>query len=572
MAQPAVKGPAKGNHVLFIVRNANGVSAAINYLNSRSIKSWTSTSLNDAIPKIKNHNIQIVFISLSLKNISIFGVVEAIKSQFNVPVVIFSEETSRKIETDMAKMVTPHKIVPPNHNSKFLQAIQLNLGALGKSSGLKSTTSGNVEELLPQNAEEIDGLTIPTEGRWLKINTDDKAVAPFTYKLIQPRNATIGRTRYFFLGPKNPEENIGGRGWLGKDGEFFVAGRIVEAKPDPEAAPRKLKAVKNEPEAADPEWLPQAGELEDPVNETVSSRQHLPSVTRKSTVTGRASKKIQEIGDSFKQGLENLSAQLPDFGSFVPKLPELAGLLDGLPNFAEIVDKVLGRSQPSKTSQTQEPTSLLERKLLKASLSAVTRPHKDVPLSENTLVEKIGLAYVKTDAMTGFIISEMNNFSEQNFATFDRLIDVLKTRYARDGQAMELILPPAIVSVEPLLLVAIAKANSHFLIHAENETDRLVCSFVEAGDIPRLQGSPEHEKLIVVAGALNPEMRLTFNVYVHMPKNEKHIQYLRTGQLPPTATVEKLSQSPTTELLIDPSAAASYYAYVALTALKQKKN
>lgn len=568
MALPAARAPAKGNHILFLLRNPNGITSVLSYLNTRSIKCWTATSLTDAQPKIKTHNIQMVFISISLKNVSVPAIIETLKRDFDIPIVIFSEETSRKIETDMAKLVTPNKIIPPNQNAKFLQMIQKNVGG---SSGQAASAGGNVEDLLPPNSEPIEGSAVPENGRWLKINLDDKSVAPFTYKLIQPRSVTVGRTRYFYMGAKSPEMAKEGRGWVADGGEFYISGRIVEVAPEPEAPsiskPKTFQMTEAEAEGPlKPHWSTRSEKASDEEKSVqLTTRQHAGPgpIAQQSTATG-----LSRVSQSMKKQIDGLKSAVAEFSKFTPKMPSLGGLMDGLPDFAQVVDKVLGRNTPALT---REPANMIERKLLKASYSAVERPLKDTELNEEQMVEKIGVAFIRTDLHTGFIICDLNDFSDENFATFERLVDALKTRYARDGHLMEVLLPPSIVPVEPLAFILQAKRNDHFLLHAENETQRLVCTFIEASGVFVPEPSPEHEKLEIPAEALNPDQKLLFNLYLHMPKNEKQLQYFRIGHLVPAATIQKLMESPGTEILIDPASVASYFGYTAVNALVKQK-
>jgi len=584
MASPAVKAPATGTHVLFIVRNPNGISSVISYLNSRSIKSWTSTSLPDALPKIKNHNIQMVFVSLSLKNVSVPAIIEGLKTQHNLPVVIFSEDVSRKVETDMAKLVTKNKIIPPNQNAKFLQAVQSNLGAINNAGG---TGGGNVEDLLPANVEPLEGTQVPEQGRWLKINVDEKAVAPFTYKLIQPRSATVGRTRYFYVGPKNPDMAMApARGWLASEGGiFYISGRIVEVAPEPEepTAAKTKNFQMSEEEAGGPlttHWSMRSekagGEEDGEAVEMKVSRQHVgPGPTKSVAVKqGAMAQRVSQVNQQLKQKMAEFTDKIAAFSKWSPKMAKLNKMFESMgnaltPDFGAMIDKVLGRTGPKTT---REPANIIEQKLLKASLSAVNRPLKDTELNDQEMVEKIGVAFVKSNNHQGFVVSDLNNFSDENFATFEKLIEVLKTRFARDGQPLEVLLPPSIVCIEPIPLVAKAKENSHFLLHAENDTERLVCSFVEAKEVLPPEPGEGHDKMNIQPVALDADQKLLFNLYLHLPANEKQLQYFRIGQMVPASTIRKLADNPGTEILIDPTSVASYFGYTAVTAILKKKD
>lgn len=586
MASPAHKAPAKGTHVLFILRSPNGITPVLSYLNSRSIKSWTATSLADAEAKIRDNRIQLVFLSLSLKNVSIAGMIEKLKGQFDIPIVIFSEETSRKIEGDMSRMATPNKIVPPNQNAKFLQMIQQNVG--NKSSGGSGEGEAVVEDLLPANSEPIEGSAIPEQGRWLKINTDDHVKPPFTYKLIQPRSVVIGRTRYFFVGPKLPELSPEGRGWVASEGQFFVSGRIAEMAAEEMNASSGAKVYQfSQEEKAKPETP----------GFVITS----PSA-KKSDSTLRTPAKPNRVGSFFRRILKQFSRGQNDFfnqwndkwramrekaRAKIPR-PSAAKTIEKLRQFASVRERIKDLRQmmanvPDTTDvinlfqeQTypwvsREPANEIERAMVKSAVRAMEPPFKAEAPPDAGPTSRLCLGFIRSAEIEGFLLSDVNDADEESFALLINWVDTLRERLNRKLNAVELILPPTMVPIEPLALRNLVTEGSHFAMWADNGRQRLYTVFIPTPGIELPRAAADHSKLEIQAESIEPETMLMFDVFLHMPLNEKQIHFRRAGKMMSAETIDKLVQSSMTHVLINPEAEIAFFAYAAMSALRKPR-
>jgi hypothetical protein len=553
MAAPASKSPAKAHHVLFFVRNPNGISSIISYLTNRSIKTWTATSLIDAATKIRNHNIQMVFVSISLKNVSVFSVIEALKNEFNIPIVIFSEVASRKIEDDMAKLSTSSKIVPPNQNAKFFQQIQKNLSAGAKVSG---EAGADVEDLLPANVEPIDGPLIPDQGRWLKISADDRKVAPYTYKLMQPRNATVGRVRYFYVGPKSPDVNLGGRGWTGSDGLFYIAGRIVEVVEEPNA----LEVVQPTPDA----------ENDSVARETdLQLDEDYPADAEDTGPWERQLKPRASLGGHLRKHWDALLSKF-SAGSLAPgKFGQefFKGWQNGLEQFREIASNFLSAAPPPST---RAPQNVIEKELLRAALSVMAPAQTASGLGEERMVEKLGLALVKAEGITGFVFADLSDATDETWSAFVMAVESLKNSFNKRGKPFEVLFEPEKVIVEPLPLLLSIKSNSGFLFRVENEHQSLIVGFAEANGVCIPKSAGPDEPMTIAAEMLSPDQKLSFDLYLNMPVNEKQVRYFKEGRHIPAKTIARLVSRPGAEIAIDPIALSSYFGYAATRAITKK--
>ena len=207
-----------GKNILLIAKNAPGLTPLTSYLSGYKTKIWTASSMPEAVKKIEERGIDVVLLSINMPNVEIEKVYIALNSKYKMPTVVFAEEINTATTNRISIMPVKHKIVPPNHNVKFLREIVTLLSAETTEKRAVKT-----ESLLPRGAKPTDGKDRPKSDseRWICLNPDNPDPTQYTFKLIPGRNASVSLVRYYWIGDKAPTDPEA-------KGQMYESGRTIQ--------------------------------------------------------------------------------------------------------------------------------------------------------------------------------------------------------------------------------------------------------------------------------------------------------------------------------------------------------
>ncbi len=485
-----------GARVLFIVRNPSGMGTLINYLTSRKIKTWTISSVKEAPEKILENQIDVVILSSSLKGIKVEKICALLFKEFNVPSIVFSEDTSRKAEADLMRIEVNQKVIPPNHNSKFMEALQSTLGTDLDERVADGPFGVKRQNWLPLNAMPITVDQVPGKGTWIKLDPDAESTPPFTYKLAQPRGTTSGNSRYFYLGDAAPTpSDVSG---------FFSAERNLNS--------------------------------------------------------GGANAEDEDVYDSGEYSRKKKNEIHYEFGNAA----EAAKRPNQIDLTSEIADKLKTAGTKNET-----PTSVIEQALKDAAsyINRISSPQIG-PVNPPT---HFMASLIKTNKSEGYLLTTLTENQVLEATAYSELNEIVKAKLKENGEEVIELTPPLLFEQAMLDFLPWAEASSYYVTSPETKDQNLVYIFVKAPLSEVLLTQSGEDMFSVPLSTMRSDIKLTFDLYVAMPKNNKYLLYARKGTIFAERAIVNFEKHKVNKIFVRREDQNLYYAYRASAFLAEKR-
>ena len=170
-------------------------------------------------------------------------------------------------------------------------------------------------------------------------------------------------------------------------------------------------------------------------------------------------------------------------------------------------------------------------------------------------------AIIDTATFKGYLITSCHD-PKKSEILFKRVWDKLRDKMISKGEPMEKISSPMIFKLDPLEFLAWADEKAQFIAVASYEDDEVGFAFLPSKEL-RVYQDGEADMLKAPVSMLRIDVDLTFNMYLHMPKNNRFLLYFKPGFRVTKETVEKLRKFGVGYIYLRRSEEKEFQAYTA---------
>jgi hypothetical protein len=511
--------------VLALINENSSILPALQYLKKRNYELRLSHKLMDGISELTQFKPDILLLSWNLKNTDIKKVHSLICNKFPVTCFVIGEDNTVKSIALMLAANLPNTVIPPiggaNIHTRIQSAIQRERGHVHRNNGehkyrksRDTTTLGGQEYLRPKRSE------IPKEASWsIRVGSHNPENQVWETILYKNNEAQY----YYYKGAEPPEQ------WIEKPDDHLDTKHFVFMS-NREADSDLLSAFQNYSEDND-----------------------FGMDSQKSETPSQLFDKNAAAGKDF-----NLPSTAP------PKS------IDGLIKNSVSESKTNGQNQSLQDSKSRTPDkSLLEKSLNVAIELAMKNELKsfEAPILIDT-VNSVSVAVIKSPNFKGYLVSgQADNVC--NTSLMKKVFHNLHLEMKRQGETLNSLAGVLELQLEPITFRDFAKERADFVVKSQTGRNELMFAYLSTPEVPQYF---EDSDLNAVDISLFEKNKLIhFDIFLHMPKNSKHIRYLKTGSLFSADAFDRLKEFQVKELFIKKSDENLFYAYCAKLHLERPK-
>lgn len=491
--------------VLVLINENSPVLPALQYLKKRNYELRLCHKLMDGINELNKFKPDILLLSWNLKKTDIKKVHSLICNKFPVTCFVIGEDNTSKNTALMLAANLPNTVMPPlggaNIHTRIQAAIQRERGHYNKNLGeYKQRKSRDVTTLGGQDYLRPKRSEIPKEATWsIRVGSHNPENQIWETILYKDNEAQY----YYYKGAEPPEK------WLEKPDDHLDTKHFVFMS-NREATTDLLSAFQNYSEDND------------------FSSDHAAPTSQ---------------------------------GSFVDKnVPksESGGLLTSTsPNSKEISLQ----SSPLNTPAKAGSKSLLEKSLNVAIELAMQNDLKtfEAPIHIDT-IHNVSVLVIKSPNFKGYLVSgQADNVC--NTSLMKKVFHHLHLEMKRQGETLNSLAGVLELQLEPISFRDFAKERADFTVTSQAGQNELMFAYLPTPELPQ---HFEADELNAVDISLFEKNKLIhFDIFLYMPKNSKHIRYLKTGSTFSNDAFERLKEFNVKQLFIKKSDENLFFAYCA---------
>ncbi len=486
-----------------VVNKRRNVYAPFSYVEAHGYGILVVHSIPELIKAMTIARPKAVLLSWNLKGIDLKKMYTLLSDRFKIPCIVFPEELTRQTnKTLMASGITDFLLSPVSGPS-LLMRLRAFATAEKKARAALFQTDEPLENL---DWDQKTNPANPHEKNWHGKNGWTKNFGGY----------------YFFKGAKVPKYNAKEKKWYDENG-LETGSQVRFIKSD-------SKRVANEFEAALSKQLDAGFD------------------------SGLVADEMAGIYLNLIEPVEPAilgNGQMEEFGDF------LAEVKSDVAEKQFPLDEKDVDLQPVSTTENQDHLSLLARAVKFSYLkNAQIYLHK---FNESTEVSKITLSTISSPRFHGYLIC-VTATDEHQAATMQKANDVIVDEMGSFGE----------VVMTPIQVMQLEVDQVNFLEWARLESDFFVTSKM-TGIAMAFFSCPYNAELeerddrfaLMIERDLTPGAKISFDLYMHMPKNKKYLKYLKRGQVFSHEMRDKFMVSGVKELHVDSAEINSFYSYAA---------
>ena len=542
--KPAMPG-AQSTRVLAIINENSTLSGVLSYLRKHDFQVKLAHTVADGVRELNNFKPEILLISWNLKNADIRKVHSVIIQKFSAICYILGEDDSTKTAAAMLSSGLPNTILYPVGGVNLYNRIQTALGRntpkttvqapKKRSKSRDKTLLGGIEYKKPKKSE------IPSETVWhIRVNSPNQANQIWEsviYKAGKPEY-------YYYKGEKPPDK------WLTGTEEEAVNDHTYLFLTDAPATGDILTSFQDYSESTNFETEPEELEVreetdfndDDDVSDGIFDASEL--APREKIVPA----KVPAPLTTSKSEISTL--QVPPKQKVVP--------INQAPPPPEII-------QPPSASVKSVPMvgslTLLEKSV--NSAIALAMKSEIQSFEAPILIDEISnltVSVIKSSRFKGYLVSgQASDVSNPKF--MKKVFDNLGQEMQKQNEALSTLCGVLEMKLDKLPFKKWTKEKAEFVIQSQIGNEEILFAFVPVEDLP--QNFIDEDLVPVPIERFEEDKILYFDIFIHMPVNQKHILYLRNGAIFTKISKERLRGYNTKVLYVKKTDENLFFAYSA---------
>ncbi len=488
--------------ILVLINDSSPALTAINYLRKREYELRVVHKLADSISELISFKPDVFLLSWNLKNTDIKKAHSFICSKFEVISFVFGEEPSTKTSLALQHCGLPNIIMPPIAGANIHTRIQ---------AAIQRARNSQQKETHEKKRRVRDHTTLGGKEYKRPKKTEISRELVWTVRVNSTNpanqiwqtvlyNANGGAQYYYYKGTEPPDK------WLQREEDEADSKTFVFTL-DQEANTELLSSFQNYSELKSDYEYPQKDFDENAFKS--ASHEYTPTVVH--------------------QTISHPDSNVKNFEKEFSPAPKQQTLIEKSINIA--IDLAL-----SSENKSFEAPLLIDE------------------------VSNLTVSVIKSPRFKGYLVSgQADNLS--NAPLMQKVFHHLNIEMQKQGEALTNLCEILELSLEPISFRQFAKERAQFLVESKFNQQELLFAYLPVDELMQRLGSEDLNPIDL--SLIESDRPLQFDVFLHMPKNQKHIRYLKSGSLFTSAAFNRLTEFSVQQLYIKKSDENLFYAYCA---------
>lgn len=539
-AEKAAASEVVVTKVLALVNENAALTSALSYLRRRDFQVKLVHSLMDGISELTNFKPDILLLSWNLKGTDIKKVHPVLTNKFNSICFVVGEDDSTKTTLAILSSGLPNTILYPVTGVNLYTRIQTALGrSNSKNKDPKKRTRtkdkailGGVEYKRPKKSD------IPLETVWaVRVHSPNPANQVWETILYKS-----GKPQYYYYKGDNPPDK-----WLaGKD--EGTADRAYSFVSDVAASGELLTSFADYSDSGVLEVESDDSEALEEISESAEAKK----VSADGIISGKSpSRRELKLAEEAKSSQELVSKVSADRAA-------LLKMKNGLKSGEPIQDNSEGLDAKNSLKRTQ---TLLEKSVniaiemaMKSEIQSFEAP---ILVDE---VSNLTVSVIKSSRFKGYLVSgQATDVSNPNF--MKKVFQNLNDEMRKQNEALSTLCGVLELKLGTVPFKKWTQERAEFSIQSKIGNEEIIFAFVPVDELP--QNFIDEDLVPISIDKFEENKILYFDLFLHMPANEKHILYLKNGSVFSKISRDRLKEHNTKVLYVKKTDEHLYFAYTA---------
>lgn len=578
-------------NVLIIAHKQSQFAAAASFLSRRGFPCTVKGNIRDGLQFITKQKATHVFLSWNLPGANIIKTYQLIAKTFKVDCVVYAEKPDGKTAAELTMSRLPEVMQAPVSGPGLYMRVQKLIkqreeGPATPAQDRKAIAQQQQQQKKSKSITLKSTKEIPSDGTWENAGVDpEDGQQIYRFKSNNPNQKQKGS--YTFKGPKPPELDKDGN-WGGGSGVF---NHEDEEKDDSQG--NVINFQKNGPKYSEDDYQDSSGsddsmndisdllngadlgelsaETEDNVSHNeFSAESNDPNDEELNAALDSADSENHETSPStepvkFTNGKGKKAKEPKDYGSVLNVAKKVEKKERALPEYEQTSTKEALVINIEPKVKSNGPASLLAEKVLEAIKNS-TKPSNKIEHKIEELKEVKALT-VHSSRFNGYLLLASAKGIHANEETFKSIKEHLMVLLDKVGEKL-LNLEELDLDLHGLKLDVWAQEHAEFVISSSHEGQEILCAFISTvGTLPKVKENADPKMITIGVDDLHADTKSKFNLYLHLPKNNKYIRYLRPGDTIINQHVEKFEKHNLNDLHIKKEELKSFKEYFAANKL-----
>lgn len=556
-------------NVLIIVHKQSQFAAAASFLSRRGFPCTVKSNIRDGLQFITKQKATHVFLSWNLPGANIIKTYQLIAKTLKVECVVFAEKSDGKTAAELTMSRLPEVMQAPVSGPGLAMRLQKLIKA--KEEGDKPVaekTNHNYQQKPQRRTIKCSNQDVPKEGTWESAGVDPEDGQPI-YRFKSSNSNGNDTGVYSFKGPRPPQMDKSGN-WDSSTGAYRFESDVKEGSLKSQTinfqkSQSDLAAEENSDDVSDGSLNDISSLLEglelDDVSEGNSGNENEIDLSSLENLeqTAEGDSPDEADGKSWKSQRSPKS-----YGSVLNVAKKLEKKEEELPEYEQTAPKEALILNIEPRVQANGPISILAEKVVEA-LKASTQAHTETPRKLGTVSE--AKAYtIHSPRFNGYLLLASPNQIVLNTETYNNIKEQLQNLLDKVGEKL-LNLQELDLDLKSIDFQIWAENNAEFVVSTIHNDSELVCAFIPTSQtLPKVRDE-DAVMAKIHANDVVPDTKSKFNLYLHLPKNDKFIRYLRPGDKITEGHTDKFKKHSVDNLHIKPEEVQSFKEYFAANKL-----
>ncbi|MBK9294061.1 MAG: hypothetical protein IPM57_06385 [Oligoflexia bacterium] len=587
--------------VLVLINENSPVLSPLLFLKRKGYRIKIIHKLSEAITEITKNRPDILMISWNLKRVDVRKIYQLLTKNSKLLCCIFGEDNNPRTSNTMMRSGIPNAIFPPLSGPGVHMRLQALLKKAEKrKTNQKPKVSYTSEQNINVKSKKKVGYTlekeqlqiiksspqlieqtktplfkvmsnlkdVPTDAKWSEVEKLSEASRIF--EGISKKNER--ENFYYFKGSSMPVLNKDKTQWT------IPEEKLPVINTEREADEKILEGIKNNEfdSLMDEENKDQVYNFKyDPVSEKtptpsyeifegedVQKGSDLRMFEKEQTMEYEAVEERRDSSGSYEmeQGSGNNMSEdelkiALEKAMLTTEEPEIQ---DNVPEQAPVEFNVSANAQMEFKSN--DPSSILA-KCVKQAVEQIAQSDQ-VDIQQIKDLTRVTVTIIKSEHFNGYLLGgNAMDICDRNL--MKKVTDHLYEKMNIAGHPLEPVVGVLELQFDPIPFMLWAEKNADFFVKSNYGAEQVVFAYIPVDKLPEIKEAENNHLYKVDLTNIIQDERVLFDVYIHMPKNNKYLLYLKKGAVFTAKTINKLAKFQVDGVYIKNSELNLYYSYCA---------
>lgn len=538
-------------NVVIIAHKKSQFASAASFLGRRGVTSAVRGNIKDGIQYITSQKATLVFLSWNLPNANIVKTYQLLTKTFNVDCVVFAERGDGKTAAELNACKLPEVMQAPVSGPGLYMRIQKILKA--KEDLKNGVSDAKTKENYQQNSQDNNKIVLKNSN---KEQDDDDGFINLGSNQNQKSGGMIN-----FQSPKYSESDYE-ESENSDPNANDISAFLDQMSDDP--------SNDDLPTPHDPHKFGPGTYTQEGIKSKASKAQQdgVHSELNKITQEGLQSDELDTENPEDTNSLDKKSRshkKEPSYGSVVNVAKKAQANNNKMQYDITKPQEALIQDFKPRTG-SKEGESLLAQKTFEAIEKSVRPAYADYTSVE--VVSKAKIFNIHTPRFRGYLIFVVPMFTELERSIVSSIKSNLEDLLKAQNEYM-LFFEELNIEIEQTDFLKWAQANADFFVQTVDHKTEIICAYYAHNpSLPKLD--EEHAKMAKIEiKDLKQDTKTNFNLYIHLPKNNKFVCYMKPGDIITERHKNKFEKNKVNNLHIKKDEVAQFKEYFVSNRLKE---